>query len=381
MSEPVSSIDAYLADLQRLAQICLETSATPHEFIERPPQEHQDLVKRNLRLRSEFLAESEERTLGAYLELGLFDGLPRRDRIVAFAFAFDLQHAVDALVIDRQCERYNSDQPLFAGAPSLLRKIRRREIAGEPDYELIEAQALTSVSGSELYKVDNGYGKLTRYLNPGIVNWAQASFPDAPLFIRLDPYFFSTQQPLQLLTEATLVPANPKWLPGFTLRKGMKEFAAYALSDVSPRDDQAQFWDYRVRGLRRLEVRAERREKNYLTMMIEELPRPDDPSGLMIGRCIHLDSRDPAGTSLDQVQVSHLDLAINVYKGATRAVRTGQTLQHGKIVDASCRTHLLRIEGAPFISLFQFCRMFFQSSVLLSEWLNELSVARAPEAR
>jgi hypothetical protein len=147
------------------------------------------------------------------------------------------------------------------------------------------------------------------------------------------------------------------------------------LNDVSPKDDATQFWDYRVKGIRRLEVRVERREEDYLTMMIEELPRPDDPNGLMIGRCVHLDSRDPAGTPLDQVRVNHLDLAINVYKGATRAVRDGQSLQNGKIVDASCRTHLLRIEDIPFISLFQFCRMFFQSSVLLSEWLNELRMA------
>jgi hypothetical protein len=110
----------------------------------------------------------------------------------------------------------------------------------------------------------------------------------------------------------------------------------------------------------------------YLTMIIEELPRPDDPSGLMIARCIHLDTRDPAFTPLGQVEMQHLDLAINVYEGEDREKRFAQSLQNGKVQDASFRTHLFRIERTPFVSLFSFCGMFLESKVLLSEWLNEL---------
>jgi hypothetical protein len=73
------------------------------------------------------LAESEERTLGAYLELGSFNGLSRSQRLVAFAVAFDLQHAVDVLSIERQCENYDKGQTLFIGAPSLFQSRRKRE--------------------------------------------------------------------------------------------------------------------------------------------------------------------------------------------------------------------------------------------------------------
>ncbi len=38
----------------------------------------------------------------------------------------------------------------------------------------------------------------------------------------------------------------------------------------------------------------------------------------MIARCIHLDTRDPAFTPLGQVEMQHLDLAINVYEGEDR---------------------------------------------------------------
>ncbi len=94
-------------------------------------------------------------------------------------------------------------------------------------------------------------------------------------------------------------------------------------------------------------------------MIIEELPRPDDPSGLMIARCIHLDTRDPAFTPLGQVEMQHLDLAINVYEGEDRERRFAQSLQNGKVQDASFRTHLFRIERTPFVSLFSFCGCFW----------------------
>jgi hypothetical protein len=125
--------------------------------------------------------------------------------------------------------------------------------------------------------------------------------------------------------------------------------------------------DYRMRGIRCLEVRVERREDDYLTMMLEELPRPDAANDLMVGRSIHLDTRNPVGTPLDQVELSHLDLAINVYKGQTRQARFDQTLQTGN-------------ENARFLSLFQFCEMFFRSRMLVSEWVQELTGSGAESA-
>jgi hypothetical protein len=194
------------------------------------------------------------------------------------------------------------------------------------------------------------------------------------------PHFFSQDLPRQYLMEATMVPANPRWLGDFSLQKGMKDFASYIVQDTSPSEDLVQFMDYRMRGIRCLEVRVERREDDYLTMMLEELPRPDAANDLMVGRSIHLDTRNPVGTPLDQVELSHLDLAINVYKGQTRQARFDQTLQTGKVVDASFRTHLFRIENARFLSLFQFCEMFFRSRMLVSEWVQELTGSGAESA-
>jgi hypothetical protein len=104
MSEPLSEIDEYFRELHRLARICADNSAAPHEFVENPPEDYRAAVERCQALRAHLLSESEESTISAYFELGLFQDLPRRARLAAFAFAFDLQHAVDALSIQRQCE-------------------------------------------------------------------------------------------------------------------------------------------------------------------------------------------------------------------------------------------------------------------------------------
>ena len=67
MSEPMYLIE-FFEELHRLAQVCLTTSAA-HEFVENPPKAYDQTIKRCLHLRAGFLAESEERTLSAYLEL------------------------------------------------------------------------------------------------------------------------------------------------------------------------------------------------------------------------------------------------------------------------------------------------------------------------
>ena len=106
-------------------------------------------------------------------------------------------------------------------------------------------------------------------------------------------------------------------------------------------------------------------------MMAEELSVRDERKGYIVGRCIHLDSQSPEGTLLDQVRLDHIDLAINVYQDNAMRTRLEQKLDvDRKVVDASCRTHLLRVDGAQFPILFDCAPDFFQSSVLVLEWLD-----------
>ena len=115
-------------------------------------------------------------------------------------------------------------------------------------------------------------------------------------------------------------------------------------------------------------------------MMVEELSeRPRQP--FLLGRCIHLDTADDPGTPFDKAVLHHIDLAINVYVGDARATRLGQNLAEiGKVVDATTRTHLLRMDGVQFSMLLSYAWLFFVSEPLVKEWLQEQFGPEKPAA-
>ena len=301
------------------------------------------------------------------LETGLFPDPDPDRRLGWWLLCNDIVHRAAHLALERGCEPYQRNQPLFQAVPNLFARVRRR---ATDQGDLIDDRAVACLDNSEVYQVGSGFAKLSPYLPAGIANWARADFPAAPRFLRLEPSRFYSSRPLMRLEEAAIVPADPKWMKTLALFRGEKTFARYELLDRSPAEGLDEYREYRLGGLRRLEVTAERRETDYLSMMVEELPRADDPGGLMIGRCIHLDTRAPIGMPMAEARLQHLDLAINVYTHGDRALRFANTLQNGKAQNATFRTHLYRIEGVPFPALFTFAQMFLRSRVLCDEWID-----------
>ena len=117
-------------------------------------------------------------------------------------------------------------------------------------------------------------------------------------------------RPSQRLWERVVIPANPKWWRTLGLYAGETDGGVYELENALP-GDITRFWEYRVRGVRRLESSATKRSN--LSMMVEELTETADH---LLGRCIHLDTDALPGTDFDGAAVNHLDLAMNVYEGA-----------------------------------------------------------------
>lgn len=321
-------------------------------------------------LRQAMLTDADKETYRGYLEIGYFPGPDENLRLAWWAFALELTARYEARSIERRCALYRPDQPLFVGAPKLFNEIRTREDGSGPDLELINDNAIRSIYSSEVYKVGRGFAKLPPELEPTIPNWAREAYPDAPLFIRLDPTRHFEAEPLHSLTEAAMVPANPHWMETLALFADTSTYAQYDLLGDLNAEGLDAYLDFSVRHVRRLEVRATRREADYLSMIIEELPQADAANGLMIGRCIHLDTWAPIGSPMKDAQLQHLDLAINVYASGDRALRLSNTLQHGQSQSANFRTHLLRIEAIPFPALFAFAEMFFRSRSLVSEWMD-----------
>jgi len=92
--------------------------------------------------------------------------------------------------------------------------------------------------------------------------------------------------------------------------------------------------------------------------------------GLLIGRCIHLDTAAPLGTDPMTAKVLHVDLAINVYEDVRVEERLACDLSNGRIIDASCRSHLLRAENVPFNVAAVLSLLFFQSRHLRRDLFN-----------
>ena len=323
-------------------------------------------------LRQAMLTDQDRERCRPYLEIGFFPAPDKDRRLAWWAFAFEVCDRDQNRALERSCALYNRCQPLFVGAPKLFDHIRKRQTNGQPDLELIDSGAVLAINDSEIYVVGPGYGKLAQQLDAQIPVWARKEFPQAPLFLRLDPSRHFKTQPLQALFEASIVPADPRWMKTLALFPEMTAYAQYELLGDLEQEGMEAYRDYALRHVRRLEIRATRTDPDYLSMILEELPRPDESNGLMIGRCIHLDTRAPWGTPIRDAVLQHLDLAINVYRDGDRALRMSNTLQHGKSQSATYRTHLLRIEAVPFTALFGFAEMFFKSNSLLKEWLAEV---------
>jgi hypothetical protein len=153
------------------------------------------------------------------------------------------------------------------------------------------------------------------------------------------------------------------------LHRGSATGGSYRIDPcVDPADDPEAYWEYHVVGLRRLETFAQRKKPDHLTFMLEELQMLRD--GLLIGRCIHLDTAAPLGTSPAKAEVLHVDLAINVYEGDVVQQRLNDDLSNGRIVDASFRSHLLRAEQVPFNVAALLSLVFFRSGHLRRDLFN-----------
>jgi len=274
---------------------------------------------------------------------------------------FELEDRVEAVRLAQQCESYSASQPLFRRLPALLTTAQKEELIPISEMGEIRSDGVVAVMGA--------FARLGPFVPVAVIEHIRGEHPRAPLFVRLDPYFVARNEPPVVLMEAVRVPPNPNWWRTLAIRVGAREGGVYELDGTDRAvDDLQAFWDYRVRGVRRLEASAVRREPDMLSMMLEELQVGGDDE--LFGRCIHLDTHDVEGHTPDTARLAHLDLAINIYDGTDRQSRMKQHLRNGKVQDASRRTHLLRTEGVGLNDLIPVCERFFRSSRLTHEMIS-----------
>lgn len=356
--------------LKEVAEEIIKRRVSTHDYLE-------ELIKKNdlriaalINFRKQFVDSGDQEKVMPYLVIGFFKKFSGIERITCFLLTFEIDEIRTKNSWKKRCELYSLEQPLFIKEQSLFNFIRKKDNESF-DLELIDFKCFEQINESEIVKYLNSYSLVEYSLNPTILTWANATFPDKPLYIRVNPYEVYDQIPNQKLYESILVPANPNWWKKLTIYNRTKEGASYVLVDCLPKDNPLQYWELHIKNINRLEVIAKRDNSGNLSMMIEEITGIDQ-NGILLGRMIHLDSDSKYGQDFENAILNHLDLAINIYEGENAKNRLDDNLANGnKTTDASYRTHLLRIESIPFKGLFGFVTSFFRSKTLINEWFED----------
>lgn len=269
----------------------------------------------------------------------------------------------------RSFEPYRKDHPAFKDTN--LSKNQRKD-------ELISLEGCKIINDHIF--LDGHYFRLPHY-NESMVKYLKETKEKYKIFVRIDPYVILDEKPLKILREAVIRPIAPKWIQKLTIYPGNMAAGEYVLqnplecqtsSDKLTPEKQLESWEYNISKIRKLEVYVARGNNKNLHMMIEELGEKLEYGKYFIGKCIHLDTDDVVGTPYEKATLNHMDLAINVYDKDTFEERKKQTLSSGKVIDATVRTHILRVENVPFTHLPQLAADFLDSRTLYREWMDDM---------
>jgi hypothetical protein len=267
---------------------------------------------------------------------------------------------------------YNINDPVFKPNKKLFAELRKTD-DGKPDGELINSKNLLLSKDGNSLAYGGLYYQVDPFLSLDIYKELLGYAERENIYIRLDPTITGFRKPKSFLTEEIIRKANNSWWKSLNLHIRQRDGGRYDLqSDFSDPQNLLKINDFFVKKIRRLEVVASRKKPDYLSMMIEELSEREISAGYLIGRCIHLDTKFPQGSSVESVVLSHLDLSINIYEGERIAERHASDLSSGRpITDATYRTHILRVENIKMPNLIWIAEKFLESKYLFNEWCQD----------
>lgn len=366
----MESLEEYFLKCETFAKECLEVSNNPMEYFDSLYCDGHVGFKELVAFRKQLIDKPDFLKNGGYLSIGYFNSDDQDERLACYCSTFDITDQVIKLDFQKRFTPYDLSQPIFQSEPSLFDKIRKSEINKDPDLELISLASLERINESEIVKFNKTYFKFDVALNPAIVSWCENNFKKEDIYVRLSPFEAYDKQPTQRLYESILHPANPKWWKNLSLHLRDHTGASYLLDDCSPKENYTQYIEKHIKGVDKLEVKANRGNDGLLSMMVEELTRKDNHD-MVISRVIHMDTDAKFGTPFLEANLKHIDIAIYVYLGANADTRLSQDIATGiRSTEADLKCHLLRVDNIPFNSLFGFVISFLKSQTLINEWIT-----------
>ena len=313
-------------------------------------------------------AQDTERCDG-YMNLNMFPNLIPKEQMACYSMILDAEHLRELNKHMQQNQGYHGDEPIFINT-HLYESVRY-------DDELVDYNAVHRLPETNISRVGNRFVRLDSRIPMCFYHWLEDCFSESEKAVRIDPSAIYDTMPPQIILECLIQPPKRDWWNTLNIYNGESKGCSFMLlgNDVNNRQD---YQDYNVLGIRKLQVSVTRqnhqiRNAGNMQMMIEELTKVyevSDPSkSYMIGRMIHLDTDATTGISFTDATLNHIDLAENLYVGDAAYARDNQDLAiDHRIEDASARTHLLRVNNIPFVSIFKFAYAFFKSKQLVDEW-------------
>lgn len=246
-------LEHYYAFVGELAATCATKDQAPHDLLESLFSINDPRSLQAVKLRACLSDGADAQRVEGLLVTGFFSRFQRDDRVGTFLLCFEIGDAAEQLRFERRFAPYQESDPLFQFHPKLFHDAR--------ELELIPRGSLGKIYDDGTVRIDGGFARLDRMLSPTIVHTLTDPFRDADIYLRLDPEVASRKRPPQLLLEAVMVPANPRWWRNLGLRNGQVTGGKYEIiKPPSAQDDLVSYTECHVRGFRKLETITSRRK-------------------------------------------------------------------------------------------------------------------------
>ncbi len=214
-------LNAYNQLVDRLASDCISSAGVPQDLLEQLVNKNDHEIIQAISLRGKLSDRMDAMRVEGLLVTGIFRRLHGEQRVGAFLLCFEVCDRIAHCHLQSRFAPYQDRDPLFVFEPILFQKAR--------DAELIPRSALGSIYDDGVVEIDKGFARLDPMLAPSIVHTVTEAFPAAEIYLRLDPATVWNTRPSQLLLEAVMVPANPRWWRDLGIHRGQQTGARYEI--------------------------------------------------------------------------------------------------------------------------------------------------------
>lgn len=298
-------------------------------------------------------------------------------KIIAAGLIADLNYRQEISFLRNSLEKYSINQPLFNSDNDLLtHTVSKNELIPSTLFQIDDRMA-------NVVRFANGkYAYIDESLEPSILQHLEER--GLTYYVRINPNYVYDNPSILHKREIWRAP-SPEWKNAIGIKPHHRDGFSYYIPDdieLKPNNSLA-YHDRRILHISRLEGFYKRRNDGYFELMVEELKKEEHPflekEYYIVGRIIHLDSIEDGSKGLN-VKLEHIDLGLNLYNEDAAINRESERLENvGKEVDATCRSHILRLNNARFSDLKTFST-FFESKYLQDEWINGMFISDTNKA-